>query len=551
MAESQLDCLDDNHINERIPDSRAEFYYSEQQRLAIDELIENGEQAFKDKVKKEKMKEFLSAKELKMLRKHWCKYDITGREGGESEGKDHEGDESLYWPVMSDVAIPTLDLGWPIGGYYKGVTRVTVYTHPPKENAPHIKAVVRKLIQEAQKVIAVVMDHFTDYDIFRDMVDAGCKRKVPVYIVLDEGGLQYFLEMCQRMEFSDFMLRSLRVRTLPGIGFLTATGKIRGGLNHKFMLIDGDKVMSGSYCFTWTASRIDRNIITVMTGQITEAFDIEFRELYASSEEVNLHKELNIPQYKLNVNSNLLVTDKATAPSSNLYPSPLAQKLMVNPKYALVTGVNLTPNDMISTSSSSRKPVAGLDMKTEDANSRIQRYLDTIVDTKEEEPPIPEYISEPGKKKRTPTLLDSKSKSPDGKKGEKDRTETANGPGTGEANFRRSKKFFPSLFKNKERSSSRVKRPSQSELPNGDIPSVTSVTSGVTHDGSLVIVEKEEEQLGPQSTTGPDKMTKDKLGSRISASLQSLVLGARESLAGDGSTRLRRRPSKRGGCAQS
>lgn len=57
------------------------------------------------------------------------------------------------------------------------------------------------------QVIAVVMDLFTDGDIFQDIVDAASKRRVPVYIILDEAGVKYFLEMCQGLELTDFRIR--------------------------------------------------------------------------------------------------------------------------------------------------------------------------------------------------------------------------------------------------------------------------------------------------------------------------------------------------------
>lgn len=48
------------------------------------------------------------------------------------------------------------------------------------------------------QVIAVVMDVFTDVDIFRDLLDAGFKRKVSVYILLERTTLPHFLSMCRR-----------------------------------------------------------------------------------------------------------------------------------------------------------------------------------------------------------------------------------------------------------------------------------------------------------------------------------------------------------------
>lgn len=57
------------------------------------------------------------------------------------------------------------------------------------------------------QVIAVVMDLFSDGDIFQDIVDAASKRQVPVYIILDEAGVKCFLEMCQGLELTDYRIR--------------------------------------------------------------------------------------------------------------------------------------------------------------------------------------------------------------------------------------------------------------------------------------------------------------------------------------------------------
>lgn len=170
MAESQLVVMDDEHVNEKIPETRPEFYYSEEQRAALEQLLRNGDGAFKMRLKEDNIKDFLSAREIKTLRKSFQEYDTES----DSEATVHErtkgsssadsGVHSTYWPQMSDTEIPALDIGWPgSSGLYKGVTRVQVYTHPPKETGPHIKQVVRKLIQEAHKVRAhQIRDTSTD-----------------------------------------------------------------------------------------------------------------------------------------------------------------------------------------------------------------------------------------------------------------------------------------------------------------------------------------------------------------------------------------------------
>lgn len=42
------------------------------------------------------------------------------------------------------------------------------------------------------------MDVFTDVDIFKDLLDAGFRRKVAVYIIIEQAFVQDFLQMCDR-----------------------------------------------------------------------------------------------------------------------------------------------------------------------------------------------------------------------------------------------------------------------------------------------------------------------------------------------------------------
>lgn len=163
MAESQLLCMDDEHVNEKIPESRPEFYYSEEQRAALEQLLRNGDGAFKMRLKEDNIKDFLSAKEVSSIRKTFHEYDTdSDSESGENEksksSSADSGVHSTYWPQMSDTAAPSLDVGWHgSSGIYKGVTRVSVYTHPPKEPGPHIREVVRRLIQVAHKVTLITL----------------------------------------------------------------------------------------------------------------------------------------------------------------------------------------------------------------------------------------------------------------------------------------------------------------------------------------------------------------------------------------------------------
>lgn len=165
MALSQIQCLDDHHVNWRVSESKPEFFYSEDQRLAVEALISKGRDAFMDYISANGVREFLSEPELERIARiaeayrpgheHHQKPETPGpgnlTPGSGEEGGD--GEVSLqYWPDRSEASVAELDLGWPDAISYRGVTRVTVYTQPPAHGHTHIKEVVRKSIASAQKV---------------------------------------------------------------------------------------------------------------------------------------------------------------------------------------------------------------------------------------------------------------------------------------------------------------------------------------------------------------------------------------------------------------
>ncbi|XP_012880238.1 PREDICTED: protein FAM83F [Dipodomys ordii] len=346
--------------------------------------------AYREQVQRERLPDFLSGPERQALRAAWVPYEdavvapARGKAKAPAKGPA-EPDESLaYWPDRSDTEVPPLDLGWTDTGFYRGVSRVTLFTHPPKEEkAPHLKQVVRQMIQQAQKVIAVVMDLFTDSDIFQDIVDAAFRRRVPVYIILDEAGVKYFLEMCQGLGLSDFRIRNIRVRSVTGVGFYMPMGKIKGTLSSRFLMVDGDKVATGSYRFTWSSSYVDRNLLLLLTGQNVEPFDVEFRELYAISEEVNLYRQLGLAGGAGRLGLN--------------YSSTVARKL-INPKYALVAGSRPPPGEMMRWANRQQQETGGNPVGQEEGNGggeaarRLESFLNDLVTVEQVLPtvePIP------------------------------------------------------------------------------------------------------------------------------------------------------------------
>uniref|UniRef100_A0A674J538 Family with sequence similarity 83 member E n=1 Tax=Terrapene triunguis TaxID=2587831 RepID=A0A674J538_9SAUR len=275
MAASQLDCLEDAPPGTTVTESSPEFFYSEGQRLAVEALLAGGQSAYTQRLAQDGLRSFLSDDELRHLAE-------AARDVPEPAGeRDGDADElSLsYWPGCSDEPIPELELGWPLAGNWKGITHAEVYTHPPGDGAPKVKELVRRKIQQAAKVVAIVMDVFTDPDILLDLHEAGMQRGVPVYLILGEQHLAAFLSMAEGA-----CLNNLRVRVIAGCTFWSRQHKqVTGTLKEKFLLIDGDTVITGSYSFTWSDARLSRQLVTLLTGEIAGAFDREFRTLYAAS----------------------------------------------------------------------------------------------------------------------------------------------------------------------------------------------------------------------------------------------------------------------------
>lgn len=153
MADSQVFLLDESHVNEKVTEAQACFYYSEEQRRALETLVTRGEAAYRETLRKEHLQGFLSSQELQALRGSWRAYEDPRESAKVMRGPGGKAVSLAYWPELSDTEVPPLDLGWTDKTFYRGISRVALFTHPRKEeNVPHLKEVVREMIQQAQKV---------------------------------------------------------------------------------------------------------------------------------------------------------------------------------------------------------------------------------------------------------------------------------------------------------------------------------------------------------------------------------------------------------------
>ncbi|XP_071429016.1 protein FAM83D-B-like [Pithys albifrons albifrons] len=272
--------------------------YSEAQRLALEELVAGGPEALRAFLRREQLAPFLSEPEVQDI----ARGALPPAAGPEPAAQPSPGTASLdassltYFPERSDLEPPALELGWPGfgSGAFRGLTRVEAHFQPGCGDPMYgCKDAVRRQIRSARQMIALVMDSFTDTDIFKDLLEACRQRQVKVYILLDQSSFPHFLQMCKDLGVDLEQEKLMRVRIITGSTYCTRSGvKIIGKVREKFMLIDGIRVTTGTYSFTWTDWKLNSSNILILSGPAVAHFDLEFRILHAQSKPINL-KELS------------------------------------------------------------------------------------------------------------------------------------------------------------------------------------------------------------------------------------------------------------------
>ncbi|KAB0382049.1 hypothetical protein FD755_003966 [Muntiacus reevesi] len=276
------------------PPNPAELY-SEERRLALEELLAGGPDAFSAFLRRERLGRFLNPDEVRAILRAAERPGEEGAAAGaeDSFGSSHDCSSGTYFPEQSDLEPPLLELGWPAfyQGAYRGATRVEAHFQPRGAGAggPYgCKDALRQQLRSAREVIAVVMDVFTDIDIFRDLQEISRKQGVAVYILLDQALLSQFLDMCMDLKVHPEEEKLMTVRTITGNIYYARSGtKIVGKVHEKFTLIDGIRVATGSYSFTWTDGKLNSSNLVILSGQVVEHFDLEFRILYAQSKPIS------------------------------------------------------------------------------------------------------------------------------------------------------------------------------------------------------------------------------------------------------------------------
>lgn len=131
-------------------------HYKECYRMAIDQLVSGGRDSYLEFLKGERIGSFLSEEELAFISANVEQLPPQNHTEEISDPEEYKSSSGTYWPMYSDTGAPDLDLGWPEIPSDTLQTNIDLLFHPPRQNSPTIKEVVRKNIQEARQVMKTV-----------------------------------------------------------------------------------------------------------------------------------------------------------------------------------------------------------------------------------------------------------------------------------------------------------------------------------------------------------------------------------------------------------
>lgn len=138
------------------PPNPAELF-SEARRLALEELVAGGPDAFSAFLRRERLGRFLNADEVRAILRAAERPGEEAAAAEDSFGSSHDCSSGTYFPEQSDLEPPLLELGWPAfyQGAYRGATRVEAHFQPrgAGDRGPYgCKDALRQQLRSAREV---------------------------------------------------------------------------------------------------------------------------------------------------------------------------------------------------------------------------------------------------------------------------------------------------------------------------------------------------------------------------------------------------------------
>lgn len=135
--------------------------YNERHRLALEVLLSGGPDQFLDFLRRESISNFLSNDEVQWIRSSAVQPSCPSLLGEDDQGLEQSLRSSAdcssvtYFPEVSDLEPPLLELGWPgfTAGSYRGATRAVAHFQPSYGECIYgCKEAARRMINGAKEV---------------------------------------------------------------------------------------------------------------------------------------------------------------------------------------------------------------------------------------------------------------------------------------------------------------------------------------------------------------------------------------------------------------
>ncbi len=138
-----------------------------------------------------------------------------------------------------------------------------------------LESVVTAEMSAASTSLDVAIYTFTAENILGGLMDAA-ERGVSVRVVMDAG-------QTATLDDQTGIQTSLRE---AGVEVRTAEGYNGGIMHHKFVVIDGRTVLTGSYNYTRSANEAnDENLVVLADPNLARVYDDAFQDLWARAQE--------------------------------------------------------------------------------------------------------------------------------------------------------------------------------------------------------------------------------------------------------------------------
>ncbi|CAJ1062029.1 protein FAM83A-like [Xyrichtys novacula] len=283
-----------SYIKVTANEPRPDLSHNEAARLAMDSLLNEGMEGYKEVLSAEGEVDFLSKLEKTYIMENGMDNSTAepdasaDKEPESSSAGSHTTSQRPTLSTQSELTVADMN-----PSRQRGVTKsdptlggFRIYFQCDSR-ACGMKDVVRELIRKAETVLAIAIDSFSDMELLFDLLEASRRRNVSVYLLLDHLNVNVFVSMWQNLKLESKNFPKISVRSVGGETYCAKTGhKLTGQMAESFVIADWREVLTGSFSFSWLSWHVYRSLVVLLKGRMAESFHQEFLRLYASSEPV-------------------------------------------------------------------------------------------------------------------------------------------------------------------------------------------------------------------------------------------------------------------------